>query len=45
MKRLMEMFEVVMIAVAYAEEGVSLSFIWLNDSLHKELEEPAWDLM
>ena len=45
MKRLMEMFEDIMVAVAFAEEGVSPSFLSRKDDLNKELEEQAWDLM
>ena len=44
MKRFMEMFEDIMVAVAFAEEGVSVSFLSQKDNLHKELEEKIWDL-
>jgi len=43
MKRLMELFEDIMVAVAFAEEGISVSFLDQRDN-HEELEEPAWDL-
>lgn len=45
MKRFMEMFEDLMVAVAFAEEGVSVSFLRQKNNLHKELGEQAWDLM
>lgn len=44
MKRLMEMFEDIMVAAAFAEEGVSVSFLRKNN-IHKEQGEQAWDLM
>ena len=44
MKRLMEMFEDIMVAVAFAEEGVSPSFLNRKDDLNEELGEQAWDL-
>ena len=44
MKRFMEMFEDIMVTVAYAEEGVSALFIRLKNDLHEDLEEQAWDL-
>jgi hypothetical protein len=39
MKRLMEMFEEIMVTAAYAEEGVSTSFLRLNNNLHEDLED------
>jgi len=45
MKRFMQMFEDIMVAVAFAEEGVSPSFLSRKDNLNEELEEQAWDLM
>jgi len=45
MKRFMEMFEDIMVAVAFAEEGVSVSFLRQKNDLHEELEEQAWDLI
>jgi len=44
MKRLLEMFEDIMVAVAFAEEGVSPSFLNRKDDLNEELGEQAWDL-
>jgi RecG-like helicase len=43
MKRFMEMFEDIMVAVTFAEAGVSVSFLQQKDN-HEELGEPAWDL-
>jgi hypothetical protein len=43
MKRLMELFEDIMVAVAFAEEGISVSFLEQRDS-HEGLGETAWDL-
>ena len=45
MKRLMEMFEDIMVAVAFAEEGVSVSFLHKKNNIHEEQGEQAWDLM
>ena len=45
MKRLMEMFEDIMVAAAFAEEGVSVSFLRQKNNIHDELGEQAWDLM
>lgn len=44
MKRFMEMFEYLMVAAAFAEEGINISFLKQKDDLHKELGEQAWDL-
>jgi len=44
MKRFMEIFENLMVAVAFAEEGICISFLQEKDNLHKELGEQAWDL-
>jgi hypothetical protein len=44
MKGFMKMFEELMVAIAFAEEGVSVSFLQQKNSLDKELEERAWDL-
>lgn len=45
MKRFMEMFEDIMVAIAFAEEGVSVSFLRQKNNLHKELGEQAWNLI
>jgi hypothetical protein len=45
MKRLMEMFEDLMVAVAFAEEGVTVSLLRQENNLHEESGEQAWDLM
>lgn len=45
MKRFMEMFEDLMVAVAFAEEGVSVSFLRKKNNIHEEQGEQAWDLM
>jgi len=44
MKGLMEMFEDIMVAITFAEAGVSVSFLRQNDNHYRELEEQAWDL-
>ncbi len=45
MKRFMEMFEEIMVTAAYAEEGISVSFLLRkNNILNKEPEEQAWNL-
>lgn len=44
MKRFMEMFEDIMVAVTFAEAGISVSFLQQKNNLHKELGEQAWDL-
>jgi hypothetical protein len=44
MKRFMEMFEDLMVAIAFAEEGVSVSFLRQKNN-HEDLEEQAWDLI
>jgi len=44
MKRFMEMFEDIMVAVTFAEAGVSVSFLGQNDNHYRKLEEQAWDL-
>ena len=44
MKRFMEMFEDLMVAVTFAEAGVSVSFLQQKDNLHREWEGQAWDL-
>jgi len=45
MKGLMKMLEDIMVAVAFAEAGISISFLRQNNYVHEELEEQAWDLM
>jgi hypothetical protein len=44
MKGFMKMFEDIMVAVAFAEEGVSLSFLQHKNNLQQELRARAWDL-
>lgn len=44
MKKLMEMFEDLMVAVTFAEAGVSVSFLQQKDNFNEELGEQAWDL-
>ena len=44
MKGFMKMFEEIMVAIAFAEEGVSVSFLQKKNNLDKELGEQAWDL-
>ena len=44
MKGFMKMFEELMVAIAFAEEGVSVSFPQQKNSLDKELGARAWDL-
>jgi len=44
MKRFMEIFENLMVAVAFAEEGISDLFLQQKDNLYKELGEQTWDL-
>ena len=44
MKGFMEMFEDIMVAITFAEAGVSVSFLRQNDNHYRELEEQAWDL-
>jgi len=44
MKGFMKMFEEIMVAIAFAEEGVSVSFLQQKNNLDKELGERAWDL-
>ncbi len=44
MKGFMKMFEEIMVAIAFAEEGVSVSFLQQKNNLDKELGEQAWDL-
>jgi len=44
MKGFMEMFEDIMVAITFAEAGVSVSFLRQNDNHYGELEEQAWDL-
>lgn len=44
MKGLMKMFEEIMVAAAFAEEGVSVLFLGQENGLDKELGERAWDL-
>jgi len=44
MKGFMEMFEDIMVAVTFAEAGLSVSFLRQNDNLYREVEEQAWDL-
>ena len=44
MKRFMEMFEDIMVAVTFAEAGVSVSFLRQNDNLYRGVEVQAWDL-
>ena len=45
MKRFMKMFEDLMVAAAFAEEGVSVSFLQQKNNIHAESGEQAWDLM
>ena len=44
MKRFTELFEYLMVAVTFAEEGINISFLSQEDDLHKELGEQTWDL-
>ena len=44
MKGFMKMFEEIMVAVAFAEAGISVLFLQQKNNLHEELEEQAWDL-
>jgi hypothetical protein len=44
MKRFMDIFEDLMVAVAFAEEGVSDLYPQPKDNLYKELGEQTWDL-
>ena len=43
MKGFMKMFEELMVAVAFAEAGVSVLFLQQKNNLHEELEERVWD--
>jgi len=45
MKRFMKMFEDIMVAVAFAEEGVSIEFLRQRTDLHKELGDQTWELL
>ena len=44
MKRFMEMFEDIMVAITFAEADVSVSFLRQNDNLYRGVEVQAWDL-
>ena len=44
MKGFMKMFEDLMVAVAFAEAGISVLFLRQKNNLHEELREQAWDL-
>ena len=44
MKGFMEMFEDIMVAITFAEAGVSVSFLRQNDNLYRGVEVQAWDL-
>ena len=44
MKGFMKMFEEIMVAVAFAEAGISVLFLQQKNNLHSELVERAWDL-
>ena len=44
MKGFMKMLEDIMVAIAFTEEGVSVSFLQQKNNLDKELGERAWDL-
>jgi len=44
MKRFMEIFEDLMVAVTFAEEGVYDLFLQQKDNLYKESGEQTWDL-
>jgi hypothetical protein len=44
MKRIMEMFEYIMVAVAFAEEGIRISFLKPKDNLHNEWGEQVCHL-
>ena len=44
MKRFMEIFEDLMVAVAFAEEGISYLLPQQKDNLYKESGEQTWDL-
>ena len=44
MKGFMIMLEEIMVAVAFAEEGVSVSFLQQKNNIDKELGVQAWDL-
>jgi hypothetical protein len=45
MKRLMKMFEDIMVTAAFAEEGISVFFLQQKNNPDQELEEHAWGLM
>ena len=44
MKGFMEIFDEIMIAVAFAEAGICVLFLQQKNNLHKELGDQAWDL-
>lgn len=44
MKGFMIMLEEIMVAVAFAEEGISVSFLQQKNDLDIELGVQAWDL-
>lgn len=44
MKGFMKMFEEIMVAVAFAEAGISVLFLQQKNNLDKELGERSWDL-
>ncbi|MFZ2198539.1 MAG: hypothetical protein WAV13_12440 [Thermodesulfovibrionales bacterium] len=44
MKRFMKMFEEIMVAVAFAEAGMSVLFLQQKNNLDEELGARTWDL-
>lgn len=44
MKGHMKTFEDIMVAVAFAEAGISVLFLQQKNNIHEELMEQAWDL-
>lgn len=44
MKGFIKMFEEIMVAVAFAEAGISVLFLQQGNNLHEELGDQAWDL-
>jgi hypothetical protein len=44
MRRFMKMFEEIMVAVAFAEAGMSVLFLQQKNNLDEELGAQAWDL-
>ena len=45
MKGMMKIFEDMMVAVAFADAGISVSFLRQNNYFHEEPEEQIWGLM